>query len=65
MMARPPSIRRGALEAIPTERIRKLYWDDGLSTAQLAKRFGLTQASMLTLMRTRGIPRRAKAGGRA
>lgn len=43
-------------------RLRQLYWVDGLSLRQVAKRFGVKQPTICRAMRDRGIPRRTPNG---
>lgn len=59
-MPRGPSLR----ERLDKQALDKLYTRDGLSTVQIARRFGTQSASVLKLMAEYGIARRSRGAGK-
>lgn len=43
--------------------VTELYWNEGFSTSQIAKKYGVTDATLRALMRKFKIPRKATGGG--
>jgi hypothetical protein len=44
--------------------LEKLYNEHGLSTVEIAQRFGSHSPNVIVLMEKYGIPRRSKGGGK-
>ena len=59
-MPRGPSLR----ERLDKDMLHKLYTRDGLSSVQIAQRFGTQSPSVLKLMAEYGIERRSRAAGK-
>jgi hypothetical protein len=57
--------RAGPLrERLDKATLEKLYHKHGLSTVQIAKRYGSHSPNVLVLMRKYGIPRRSQGAGK-
>jgi transcriptional regulator of aromatic amino acid metabolism len=59
-MPRSPSLK----ERLDRATLEKLYNQAGLSTVQLAQRFGTSSPQILKLMDEYGIPRRSRGAGK-
>jgi hypothetical protein len=51
-------------DRLDSETLHKLYWDQKLTTKQIAERYGSFSSNVLVLMKKYGIPRRDKGSGR-
>jgi len=51
-------------ERLDEETLRKLYWDHGLTSKQIAQRHGSFSSNVLILMAKYGIPRRSQGAGK-
>jgi hypothetical protein len=60
-MPRGPSLR----ERIDKVTLGKLYTESGLSTVDIAERYGTTSPQVLKLMREYGIERRSRGAGKS
>jgi hypothetical protein len=59
-MARGPSLK----ERLDKATLESLYHQSGLSTVQIAKRYGSHSPAVLKLMDEYGIPRRSRGAGK-
>jgi hypothetical protein len=59
-MPRGPSLR----ERLDKATLEKLYNQSGLSTVQIASRYGSNSPTILKLMNEYGIPRRSRGAGK-
>ena len=59
-MPRGPSLK----ERLDKPTLEKLYKQSGLSTVQIASRYGSKSAAVLKLMNEYGIPRRSRGAGK-
>ena len=59
-MPRGPSLK----ERLDKSTLDKLYNESGLSTVQIASRYGSNSPSVLKLMKEYGIPRRSTGTGK-
>lgn len=50
----------GRLAAMDRAELRRLYWDEGLSSAEIGELLGFTHSSVEALFRRNGIPRRTR-----
>jgi len=41
--------------------VRRLYWDEGLSQREIARRIGMSESAVRNAMRRHGVPSRTKA----
>jgi hypothetical protein len=57
---RKPPLR----ERLDRETLEKLYHQQGLTTVQIAKRYGSFSSNVLVLMEKYGIPRRSQGAGK-
>jgi hypothetical protein len=53
---------RSLRERVDKEMLHRLYWDDGLSTKQIAMRLKSYSSNVIALMEKYGIPRRSRGG---
>lgn len=59
-MRRKPPLRN----RIDKATLEKLYLEQGLTTGQIAERFGSFSSNVLVLMQKYGIPRRSQGAGK-
>ena len=57
---RAPPLR----DRIDAETLRKLYWEHGLSTKEIAERYGSYSSNIIELMHKYGIARRSQGAGK-
>lgn len=58
-MQKPPLRTR-----IYPETLKRLYWEEGLTSQQIAQRYGSFSSNVLVLMKKYGIPRRSQGAGK-
>lgn len=51
-------------ERIDKATLQRLYWDDGLSTIDIAERYGSYSPNVIVLMKKYEIPRRSQGAGK-
>jgi hypothetical protein len=51
-------------DRLDSKTLHKLYWDQKVTTKQIAERYGSFSSNVLVLMTKYGIPRRDKGSGR-
>jgi hypothetical protein len=49
---------------IDAETLRELYWEHGLSTKEIAERYGSYSSNIIVLMHKYGIARRSQGAGK-
>jgi DNA-binding transcriptional regulator LsrR (DeoR family) len=56
--------RRPLRERLDQETLQRLYWEQGLTTKEIAERYGSFSSNVLVLMGKYEIPRRDRGSGR-
>lgn len=51
-------------ERLDPETLHKLYWEQGLTTIEIAQRYRSFSSNVLVLMKKYGIPRRSQGAGK-